>query len=1189
MESVKSAIKLAKAVYERLKKVKANDARLAVLEVRVAALTGVLETVIANESEYDTLPVRLVTIAKECTKTLTDAAAFVDKLSTAKGGSLFGKRLLLEGNKFLNANDIQGHIDSLETRIQQHMEAFTAAAVVATPALIQHRLEGMASSMSSAQASLLTRLLDVRNVAAHTAGEVTCLRSSVESALSAVDEQSTAMVDAAHGVRTGLSSLNEQLSGVADQLSARAAADDVRYSELAGAVAAMQTTVATALDGIDASVRSAVTSAVTTANTELTATLNLLVARFPAWKVAASDIGSSAERYDYLKAEAQADASDPSEANKVSGSDVVTSVLAALRVIATCSATETSTGPIMQSCEELAAHLYAGAATAAFLDARGFGVVLAALDRWGGAHAGVCGALTSVLMYATHDGSGEAAFRAAGGHRALVAVLSRCRCDPVVVDPAMWLASYAVHSDASARLAVNAGLRSALAAALEHCGDRLGPDGRAQGLAAVARLDAFCVQAALIAPHSAAAPSPSAPEAEHEDDDDDPTSLPLPTVAAAPEPSSGAPATAESVSASVQADAAVASAVDPAPAASSSVPAPATVSAGINSVPVNYALSPRQAADAMMLFDSRDTGSHDWLTSGDLESLSVKRPHYAPLASASQRALLLALADVHSKDGRLDRAEFLLLDAACRAITAAPVGTKVKQLTSPQAADAAAAAEAVKISNMLPAPSYLHMAAADGDVERLKTLLADGSVNIAVRDAFRATALHLAAERGMPAAAALLVEEGAPLNALDLAGRTPLDCALASASKGAHWLWSSGAKEVVAVLREAPGALSPYWDALMADEAMQEAEGRPDARQQHTAEANGTVLAPGAMASEAVSEGYRLSSSQVIGALRAFSASDSGRKGIIQLIDLADVSSVAGDASLAPLAHFPVRLLLLQLISPDFAHTRTLIPAITPHHFLLLAAACRTVMAQAGEADGESWHAAALALPPPAATDFEAADRSVREVNRMDSVDEAGNTDLHEAAQQGSEAQLQRLLAAGANPAVRNRLWRTPLHLAAAAGMVGAVEALLTYGAPVNARDYLGFTPLDAALAASLDRTPDAAKVAAALRRLRPHAVSPVWSRQAGKRFSAEGRRLPRSDDERRSAIAARLHHLWNVTVRADAAAAAAAAAKPLRAAEEVKREEAMRPLLAHAIVDPHRYKWPAPSSESEKDHASED
>lgn len=84
-------------------------------------------------------------------------------------------------------------------------------------------------------------------------------------------------------------------------------------------------------------------------------------------------------------------------------------------------------------------------------------------------------------------------------------------------------------------------------------------------------------------------------------------------------------------------------------------------------------------------------------------------------------------------------------------------------------------------------------------------------------------------------------------------------------------------------------------------------------------------------------------------------------------------------------------------------------------------------------ATGLAWASSATAQTAPSASDI------------------ASYTGLHRAAHEGEVGEINRLLAAGANPDARDRALRTPAHVAAFASHDDAVAALAAGGADMNA------------------------------------------------------------------------------------------------------------------------------------------
>ena len=87
-----------------------------------------------------------------------------------------------------------------------------------------------------------------------------------------------------------------------------------------------------------------------------------------------------------------------------------------------------------------------------------------------------------------------------------------------------------------------------------------------------------------------------------------------------------------------------------------------------------------------------------------------------------------------------------------------------------------------------------------------------------------------------------------------------------------------------------------------------------------------------------------------------------------------------------------------------------------------------------------------------------------------DDASNSGHTPLHAAAWKGDVAQIQSLIAAGANVNAASGFGTTPLHSAAVNNQLEAVKVLIQQGARVEARDGLGRTPLFAALEIGANR-----------------------------------------------------------------------------------------------------------------------
>jgi ankyrin repeat protein len=83
--------------------------------------------------------------------------------------------------------------------------------------------------------------------------------------------------------------------------------------------------------------------------------------------------------------------------------------------------------------------------------------------------------------------------------------------------------------------------------------------------------------------------------------------------------------------------------------------------------------------------------------------------------------------------------------------------------------------------------------------------------------------------------------------------------------------------------------------------------------------------------------------------------------------------------------------------------------------------------------------------------------------------------DLFRWAAEGAAGEIERLVAAGADPNAVDENGETPLHFACDRGQLEAVRALLLAGADPNAREEQGQTPLMYAVVCECDATADIA------------------------------------------------------------------------------------------------------------------
>jgi uncharacterized protein len=85
----------------------------------------------------------------------------------------------------------------------------------------------------------------------------------------------------------------------------------------------------------------------------------------------------------------------------------------------------------------------------------------------------------------------------------------------------------------------------------------------------------------------------------------------------------------------------------------------------------------------------------------------------------------------------------------------------------------------------------------------------------------------------------------------------------------------------------------------------------------------------------------------------------------------------------------------------------------------------------------------------------------------MKTLDREGRSDLHYAARDGNLAEVELLLAQGADVNLQDKQGWAPLHFAAQASSVDVARYLVKHGATVDLEDTFGNTPLARATFAS--------------------------------------------------------------------------------------------------------------------------
>lgn len=99
------------------------------------------------------------------------------------------------------------------------------------------------------------------------------------------------------------------------------------------------------------------------------------------------------------------------------------------------------------------------------------------------------------------------------------------------------------------------------------------------------------------------------------------------------------------------------------------------------------------------------------------------------------------------------------------------------------------------VSKRSPSQEELMKASSDGDINKVKELVAKGA-DVNIKDSFESTPLHFALRKQNYDIAKLLIEKGADVNVKDKEGKTPLKIAIEMNNDDiANFLRSKGAKE----------------------------------------------------------------------------------------------------------------------------------------------------------------------------------------------------------------------------------------------------------------------------------------------------------------------------------------------------------------------------------------------------------
>lgn len=335
----------------------------------------------------------------------------------------------------------------------------------------------------------------------------------------------------------------------------------------------------------------------------------------------------------------------------------------------------------------------------------------------------------------------------------------------------------------------------------------------------------------------------------------------------------------------------------------------------------------------------------------------------------------------------------------------------------------------------------IHDAAARGDLPRLKALASAGPAARASTDDAGLTALHQAVIHRQPEAVAVLIAAGAPINAVDREGKTPLHHVAHSVEESvlANFQRSGGGKfgDALAQLTQSGQTVTPtaLLGLLRADLAEVE---EPLALLRNFAAAS----TPAQMDAELKCAQALIAASADTSALDKERSTPLHYAAMSPRPDLAKVLIAAGAKVNAQSA-----------------------AGLTPLHNAALFASPETVeylLKEGAEPEGRS---VLIGAPPllMAVTRGEARTVTVLLDHRADvnALGPDGETALARAAVLGATDVARVLIERGARVAVRfARINQTPLHSAAGHGFVPLIQLLLEHGADADAKDGTGFTPL---------------------------------------------------------------------------------------------------------------------------------
>jgi ankyrin repeat protein/beta-lactamase regulating signal transducer with metallopeptidase domain len=443
----------------------------------------------------------------------------------------------------------------------------------------------------------------------------------------------------------------------------------------------------------------------------------------------------------------------------------------------------------------------------------------------------------------------------------------------------------------------------------------------------------------------------------------------------------------------------------------------------------------------------------------------------------SQRQMAFLPAVVHSRKGLAGRVDRILRDGCSNPRMGLAWALAVSLVSACLAAGVAfaqtrpAKSATAIVESQDTAIKSLHKAAADGDLEQVKKLIAQGA-DINAKDSQKRTALQYASEKGHAEVARLLISHGAYVNANFAGHRTPLHYAAMTGNKRTVELLLSKGADINA--RNEYG-ITPLFEAMRSS-----APGRKEVVECLVSKGGkvpafhlASYMADMEKVKQCLQDGIDINSQADFGCAPLHAGVNSGKKDVVELLIANGANVDARDAfGVTPLYYAVthnyediLRLLLAKganVNAKDNYGSTLLYHAIWDHSIdainLLISKGANV---NVKEDDGYTPLIYAIWED-----DRDMVELLIDKGSDVNAEDNDGLTPYYWAAMQGIKDLVELLTAKGATP-------ESTIHLAARAGDLAKVQSFIQKGTDVNAKDRVGQTPLFSAVLAD---TTDVAK-----------------------------------------------------------------------------------------------------------------